>query len=155
MKNILCIIALSVAVWTSCKKNDNEPGATPTPTASINRKWKYDSNLDPNGCTGLLGTVWEIKNGMSTNVSVPAGVTGFTVGENMLKNIAQTTSPYNYTASGYSRGLSGPISDPNILVKITVAKSVNSMTIDYGNTIAIRFRYGLKLIRFFRAGQVH
>jgi hypothetical protein len=131
MKKALLILTAQLSVIIiSCKKEETPATAKP----SIEGQWKYESNVN-GSCTSLVGTVWEIKNGASTNLSVPSGAFGFSVNENMLKNIAQTTSPTTYTANGYSRSLSGSINNPNILVNITVSADVSSMTVNYGQTV--------------------
>lgn len=115
--------------FTGCKKEEAAPASV---TALIDGKWKYQSNVG-GGCNDLVGTVWDVKNGEATATYVPNNGFGFKTGEKMLSNIAQTTSPNNFTANGYSRSSGGAIADPNIVVTLAVATSAQSMTVVYKN----------------------
>ena len=129
MKNFLCVlIVCSATLLISCKNNANNLVPT-TPDISVNGKWNYDKNL-VGSCDDLVSTIWEIKNAEATVLSVPANPYLFKVGEKMLTNITQTTSPNNFTAIGYGRYSGGEKTDPK-KVELTVSTGLESMTVTY------------------------
>lgn len=104
-----------------------------SPTALIDGKWKYDSNIGAGSCNDLVGTIWQVSSGGASATFVPTNGYGWKTGDNFLSNIVQTTSPNNFSAIGFSRSAGGAVQDPNIKVLISVATSVQSMTVTYTN----------------------
>ena len=104
-----------------------------SPTALIDGKWKYDSNIGAGSCNDLVSTIWQISNGVAAATFVPTNGYGWKAGDNFLSNIAQTTSPNNYSAIGFSRSAGGAVQDPNIKVLIAIATGTQSMTVTYTN----------------------
>lgn len=126
---ILCIAILS----GGCKKDEEDPNAgTPVPTSAVNGKWKYDSNVGT-GCTTLVASTMEIKNGEAVFLSVPpsADIYGFKVGEKIWSGITQTTSPNNFSAIGYTRNTSGSVNDPNLKIAIVIQANGQEMIATY------------------------
>ncbi|OIN57610.1 hypothetical protein [Arsenicibacter rosenii] len=131
MKRLLFLISISFLL-TDCKKKEGDSGTTPSPNSAVNGKWKYESNIN-GGCSNLIGTVCEIKNGESTILSLPATENGFKTGEKILSNINQTTSPNNFSAIGYTRNNGGVVQDPNLKVEIVIQANGQEMIQTYPN----------------------